>query len=193
MRLSSEVMQTFQRKIDRRTLLKAGMLAVSGCIFPCTALGALEKQLSPDRPLSLYNLHTGEYLETVYWSRGRYISEALVDINFILRDHRTEEIESIDKRLLDLLYAIGTRLEPQNPFKIISGYRSPSTNALLRKRSSGVAKGSLHQQGKAVDIRLPGCELSSLRNAAVALKGGGVGYYPNSNFVHVDVGRVRYW
>jgi uncharacterized protein YcbK (DUF882 family) len=193
MRPSSEVMQTFQRKIDRRTLLKAGMLAVSGCIFPCTAFAALEQQLPPHRSLSLYNLHTEENLETVYWSRGKYISEALVDINFILRDHRTGEIESIDKRLLDLLYAIGRRLGTQNPFKIISGYRSPSTNALLRKRSNGVAKGSLHQQGKAVDIRLPGCELSSLRNAAIALKGGGVGYYPNSNFVHVDVGRVRYW
>ncbi len=193
MRFSSEVTQIFQRKIDRRTLLKAGLLAVSGCIFPSPAFGALEKQPPADRSLSLYNLHTGENLETVYWSRGRYISEALVDINFILRDHRTGEIESIDKRLLDLLYTIGKRLGTQNPFKIISGYRSPSTNSLLRKRSSGVAKGSLHQQGKAVDIRLPGCELSSLRNAAIALKGGGVGYYPHSNFVHVDVGRVRYW
>ncbi len=193
MRLSSEVMQIFQRKLDRRTLLKAGMLAVSGCIFPCTAFAALEKQPPADRSLSLYNLHTRENLETAYWSRGEYISEALIHINYILRDHRTGEIESIDKRLLDLIYAIGRRLGTRNPFEIISGYRSPSTNALLRKRSRGVANGSLHQQGKAVDIRVPDCELSSLRNAAIALKGGGVGYYPRSNFVHVDVGRVRYW
>jgi len=193
MRLSSEIMQIFQRKLDRRSLLKAGMLAVSGCIFPYTAFGALEEQLPPNRSLSLYSLHTGESLKTFYWSQGKYISEALVDINYILRDHRTREIESIDKRLLDLLYAIGKRLETKDPFKIVSGYRSPSTNTLLRKRSSGVAKGSLHQQGKAVDIRVPGCELSSLRNAAIALKGGGVGYYPSPNFVHIDVGRVRYW
>ena len=193
MRLSSEIMQIFQRKLDRRSLLKAGMLAVSGCIFPYTAFGALKEQLPPDRSLSLYSLHTGESLKTFYWSQGKYISEALVDINYILRDHRTGEIESIDKRLLHLLYAIGKRLETKDPFKIVSGYRSPSTNTLLRKRSSGVAKGSLHQQGKAVDIRVPGCELSSLRNAAIALKGGGVGYYSSSNFVHVDVGRVRYW
>ena len=193
MRLSSEVMQIFQRKLDRRSLLKAGILAVSGCIFPYTAFGALEKEQPPDRSLSLYNLHTEENLKTVFWSRGEYISEALVDINYIFRDHRTGEIESIDKRLLDLLYVIGKRLGTKDPFKIVSGYRSPSTNALLSKKSSGVAKGSLHQQGKAVDIRVPGCELSSLRNAAIALKGGGVGYYPSANFVHIDVGKVRYW
>jgi uncharacterized protein YcbK (DUF882 family) len=193
MQLSSEIMRIFQRQVDRRSLLKAGMLAIGGCIFPCTAFGAFEKKLTLDRSLYLYNLHTGESLKTVYWSRGKYISEALVDINYILRDHRTGEIESIDKRLLDLLYAISKRLGTQDPFKIISGYRSPSTNAILCKRSSGVAKGSLHQKGKAADIRVPGCELSLLRNTALALKGGGVGFYPKSNFVHVDVGRVRYW
>lgn len=193
MRLSSEVMRIFQGKLDRRSLLKAGILAASGCIFPYTAFGALEDQQLPNRSLSLYNLHTGENLKSVYWSRGKYISEALVDINYILRDHRTGEIESIDKRLLDLLYALGKRLGIKDSFNIVSGYRSPSTNALLHKRSSGVAKGSLHQQGKAVDIRVPGCEISSLRNAAIALKGGGVGYYPSPNFVHIDVGRVRYW
>jgi uncharacterized protein YcbK (DUF882 family) len=193
MRLSSEVMRIFQLKLDRRSLLKASMLVVSGCIFPHTAIGALETKLPLDRALSFHNLHTGESLKTVYWSQGKYVSEALVDINYILRDHRTGEIESIDKRLLDLLYAIGKRLGTRNPFKIISGYRSPSTNAFLCKISSGVAKGSLHQKGKAADIRVPGCELSSLRNTAIALKAGGVGFYPQSNFVHVDVGRVRYW
>ena len=95
MRLSSELMRIFQRKLDRRSLLKAGMLAVSGCIFPYTAFGALEEEPPPERSLSFYSLHTGESLKTVYWSRGEYISEALVDINFILRDHRTGDIESI--------------------------------------------------------------------------------------------------
>jgi uncharacterized protein YcbK (DUF882 family) len=193
MRLSSEIMRIFHFKLDRRSLLKAGILAVSGCIFPCAAFGALEKKLTLDRSLYLYNLHTGESLKTVYWSQGKYVSEALVDISYILRDHRTGEIKSIDKRLLDLLHAIGKRLETQNPFRIISGYRSPSTNAFLRKKSSGVARGSLHLKGKAVDIRVPDCELSSLRDTAIALKAGGVGYYSISNFVHIDVGRARYW
>ena len=193
MQLSSEIMRIFQRKLDRRSLLKAGMLAIGGCIFPCAAFGAFEKKLKLDRSLYLYNLHTGESLKIVYQSQGEYVSEALVDIDYILRDHRTGEIKSIDKRLLDLLHAIGKRLGTQNPFQIISGYRSPSTNAFLRKKSSGVAKGSLHQKGKAVDIRVSDCELPSLRDTAIALKRGGVGYYSISNFVHIDVGRVRYW
>ena len=186
-------MQTLERKLGRRSFLKATLLATGGCIFPYIAHGAIRKQPPIVRSLFLMNLHTEESLETVYWSRGEYIEEALVEINYLLRDHRTGEIKAIDKRLLDLLYAIRKKLETQGPFQIISGYRSPSTNALLCRRSSGVAKGSLHQKGKAADIRVPGRRLSSLRNVARDLKRGGVGYYPNANFVHVDVGRVRYW
>lgn len=186
-------MQIFEQELSRRNFLKTSLLTMGGCMFPCTAFGAIGRAVSPERMLSLYNLHTGESLRTIYWNQGKYIHEALADINYILRDHRTGEIESIDKRLLDLLYAIGKRLKTQNSFQIISGYRSSSTNAILRERSGGVAKGSLHVQGKAVDIRVQGCELSSLRNTAIALKGGGVGYYARSNFVHVDVGRIRYW
>ena len=122
-----------------------------------------------------------------------YLLEALADINNILRDHRTGEVRSIDTRLLDLLDAICKRLQSHQPFHIISGYRSAATNALLRKRGKGVARRSLHLEGKAVDIRLPGCDLSLLCHAAMSLKQGGVGYYRRSKFVHIDVGRVRYW
>jgi uncharacterized protein YcbK (DUF882 family) len=110
-----------------------------------------------------------------------------------LRDHRADEVENIDTDLLDLLFALRKTLETREPFHVISGYRSAKTNATLRAAGSGVAPNSLHRLGKAIDIRTPGRELRVLHEAAVALKGGGVGYYPKSDFVHVDVGRVRYW
>jgi uncharacterized protein YcbK (DUF882 family) len=116
-----------------------------------------------------------------------------MDINHILRDHRTGEIKPIDPDLLDLLHALRTRLGTQRPFHVISGYRSPCTNEQLRSRSRGVARKSMHLFGKAVDIRIPGHDLADLRQAALAEQAGGVGYYPRPGFVHVDVGRVRFW
>jgi uncharacterized protein YcbK (DUF882 family) len=110
-----------------------------------------------------------------------------------MRDHRTGETKSIDPRLLDLLYAVKKRLGATQPFHIISGYRSPKTNAILRKNAGGVARKSLHIEGKAVDIRLPDAELSALRKVTMDLRGGGVGYYPKSDFIHVDLGLLRYW
>ena len=121
------------------------------------------------------------------------LNQALADIDHILRDHRTGEVKAIDTRLLDLAHAVGESLRDHGPFHVISGYRSPKTNALLRAGGNGVAGKSLHLQGKALDIRLPGTDLPVLHRAAVDLKGGGVGYYPGPNFVHIDVGRVRYW
>jgi uncharacterized protein YcbK (DUF882 family) len=117
----------------------------------------------------------------------------LAEIDHILRDHRTGEVRPIDTELLDLAHALGESLGAPGPFHVISGYRSPKTNALLRASGNGVASKSLHLQGKALDIRLPGCDLRRLRRAAVDLKGGGVGHYPGPNFIHIDVGRVRYW
>ncbi len=132
-------------------------------------------------------------MKTVYWSKNQYVPQALADINYILRDHRTGETREIDKDLLDLLFALGRRLENRDPFHIISGYRSAQTNSFLHSLSSGVASHSFHVSGKAIDIRLPGHDLKTLHRAAIDLKRGGVGYYPSSDFVHVDVGRVRYW
>jgi len=186
-------LETGDVKVGRRGFLKLGIMASVAGFSTSPALAAFQRNTSPERSLSFYNTHTRENLTVVYWSRGKYLSRALEEINYIMRDHRSGEIENIDERLLDLLCAIHTRLRGCSPFHIISGYRSPATNALLRRSSKGVAKNSMHLVGMAADIRLPGCDLSSLRGAAVKLKGGGVGYYPHSDFVHVDVGRVRYW
>jgi uncharacterized protein YcbK (DUF882 family) len=150
----------------------------------------------PERVLSFFNTHTGERLKTAYCGGGTYRPDALSEINHILRDFRANEIKPIDPKLLDLLHELGGTLETDQAIHIISGYRSPVTNAQLRERggsNTGVASHSLHIDGKAIDIRIPGVRLENLRAAARALKLGGVGYYPSSNFVHVDTGRVRFW
>lgn len=179
--------------MNRRRFLKLGAMAVLAGIFPQTASGSVGVITQPERSLTFYNTHTGERLKTVYWIEGNYISESLGEIDHILRDHRTNEVLNIDTQLLDLLFALRNELDTNQPFHIISGYRSAPTNAFLHARSDGVAENSLHTVGKAIDIRTPGRALPVLHRAAIALKGGGVGYYPKSDFVHVDVGRVRYW
>lgn len=147
------------------------------------------------RSLSLHNIHTDEHLAVDYWVEGTYQPEALSAINRVLRDFRTGDVHPIDPRLLDLLNRLHSRLAAQSPFLVISGYRSPATNAMLRAEhvNSGVAAKSLHMQGMAIDIRLADRSLSNLHAAALAEQGGGVGYYPQSDFVHVDVGRTRRW
>jgi uncharacterized protein YcbK (DUF882 family) len=150
----------------------------------------------PERVLSFFNTHTGERLKATYCQGGEFQPDALRDVNYILRDFRANEIKPIDTRVLDLLHELGGTLETDQPFHIISGYRSAQTNAMLRERggaSTGVAAHSLHMEGQAIDIRVPGVKLDQLREAARSLKIGGVGFYPDLNFVHVDVGRVRYW
>ena len=146
-----------------------------------------------DRELSFYNTHTGEKLSATFWSDGKYLDDGAEEINWILRDYRAGIASSIDPKLLDLLHQLQAKVEHQGEFHIISGYRSPATNKMLNKQSSGVAKRSHHMLGKAIDVRLPGFDTSQLHKAAISLKGGGVGYYSSSNFVHLDVGRVRYW
>lgn len=151
------------------------------------------KHRAPERSLALRNLHTGETLKTTFWADGRYLPGELKAIDQVLRDHRSGDVHRMDSHLLDVLYLLQQSVGIAGPFHIISGYRSPASNEKLRSKSSGVAKRSLHMQGKAVDIRLPGCKLDRLRNAALALKAGGVGYYAKSDFIHVDTGRVRRW
>jgi uncharacterized protein YcbK (DUF882 family) len=146
-----------------------------------------------EKAVALYNSHTGESLNATYWVQGQYLPEALSAVDRVLRDHRTDEIKSIDPQVLDLLYAINEELECRRPFYIISAYRSPTTNAYLRFMSRRVAEHSLHMDGKAVDLRLPGWASYTLRRVAVDLQMGGVGYYPRADFIHVDVGPVRYW
>lgn len=155
------------------------------------AHAALSRQ--GQRVLTLRNLHTGEKITRTYWADGQYLQDQLAEVDHLLRDHRTDEIHPIDPHLLDVLHRLQHTVGSRKPFEVISGYRSPKTNAMLRSNSSGVAKKSLHMQGKAIDIRLPGQDLAKLRQAALGLKAGGVGYYPKSNFLHLDTGRVRFW
>lgn len=145
------------------------------------------------RTLAFYHTHTGERLRLTYAENGAHIPAALREIDRFLRDFRTGDVHVIDPRLLDVLYQLRGRAGGRGTFEIISGYRSPGTNEMLRSKSSGVATHSLHMEGKAVDVRLSGVPTSHLREAALALHAGGVGYYPASDFVHVDTGRVRQW
>jgi uncharacterized protein YcbK (DUF882 family) len=185
------------RDLSRRRFLGFGAVAAAAAVVPSRVLAAAPaRNPVPTRTLSFFNTHTGERLKTAYCCGGEYQTDALNEINRILRDFRANEIKPIDPRLLDLLHELGGTLETDQPLHIISGYRSPHTNALLRERggaATGVASHSLHMDGKAIDIRIPGVKLDDLRAAARSLKLGGVGYYPASNFVHVDTGRVRYW
>ncbi|WP_455212624.1 DUF882 domain-containing protein [Kaarinaea lacus] len=181
--------------IKRRDFLK---LAFRHCIVGTAAISApslvfAKSNASPERQLAFYNLHTGEKLRATYWAEGDYITEELNALNYLLRDHRTNETQAIDENLLDLLYVLQQQVDNSSAYHIISGYRSPKTNAKLRQQSNGVAKRSLHMQGKAIDVRLPGVPLKHLRQAALQLHAGGVGYYPKSNFVHLDTGRPRFW
>ena len=187
--------------MGRRDFLKFGALlafvglstnSVEAAVKRSSKIYRKSKQIT--KALYFYNPHTGEKLDVSYFTKGRYSPVAMKDINQIFRDHRTGAIKPIDQNLLDYLYALSNKLEtPRTPFHIISGYRSPETNALLRRQSGQVAKDSFHIKGKAVDIRLPGRSIASIRNAAVSLKAGGVGYYPNDQFVHIDVGDIRCW
>lgn len=193
MLLFREDKRFLSQRISRRRFLSMGTLTLLSGVAPRLCFPSIIPSPSPKKSLSFFNTHTGESLSTLYWLEGKYLFSALNDINYILRDHRCEKIKPINTRLLDLLYVIQVNLGTQHPFHIISGYRSPKTNALLCMNSKGVAKKSFHMSGKAVDIRLPACPLSDIRKVAMGLKAGGVGYYPRSNFVHIDVGPVRFW
>lgn len=144
------------------------------------------------RSISLYHTHTGEHLSVVYFERGAYVPQALASLNGLLRDFRSGETSVIDPALFDQMAALNLAVGT-GTFEVISGFRSPETNDMLRHRSNGVAKGSLHLQGRAIDVRLAGRDTRQLRDAAIALRRGGVGYYARSDFVHLDSGRVRSW
>ncbi|MCL5061545.1 MAG: DUF882 domain-containing protein [Candidatus Thermoplasmatota archaeon] len=175
--------------INRRSFLKLGLLAAA---LQRPAFAG-QKLPAGERRLGLHNLHTGEKVDLPYWIEGDYVAESLADINRVLRDHRTGQVAAIDTRLLDLLHRIHAAMGSAHPFEVISGYRSPASNLMLAENTAGVARRSLHMDGKAIDVRLPGIALADLRQAGLMQRSGGVGYYPKSNFVHLDVGRVRTW
>ncbi len=182
------------RPLGRRRFLGLGAAAAASPFLTRLAAFASPAPLPPDRLLAFYNTHSAESAAVEYCRGGEVLPGPLAKINYILRDTYTGEIKDIDVGLLDLLNTLARTLGTDAPFHVISGYRSPSTNEYLRLHGSGgVAVHSLHLLGKAIDIRVPGIKLRDLCRTAVGLRGGGVGYYPASDFIHVDVGRVRTW
>ncbi len=180
--------------LSRRTFLATGVLSLAALTLPGRALAQFQKFSATEKTISLHNIHTGERLnKAVFWANGKYVQETLADIDYLLRDYRNGEVKRIDVQLLDMLFEVRQKVGGFRSYQVISGYRSPATNELLARSSSGVAPKSLHLQGQAIDIRLPGIELPRLRNAALSLRAGGVGYYPKSQFVHIDTGVPRSW
>ena len=175
------------RTLNRRGWLASVALGLTGLAQTVAA--------KPDasRSLAFRHLHTGEELSVRYYHHGRYDARALSAINRLLRDFRTGEVYPIAPALLDQLCVVHHVIGSDAPFEIISAYRSPVTNAKLHRASSGVASGSLHMQGKAIDVRLADTRTRRLRDVALELGAGGVGYYASSNFVHLDIGRRRHW
>ncbi|GIT92172.1 hypothetical protein JANAI62_26300 [Jannaschia pagri] len=145
------------------------------------------------RRVKMHNARTGESMDTIYWIEGRYVRDALKEINFFFRDWRRNEVKQIDNRTVDIIAATHNLVDASEPFMLLSGYRSPATNAMLRRRSGGVARNSLHLKGQAADLRLSSRSVSQVARAAASCGAGGVGRYSGSNFVHVDCGVVRTW
>ena len=176
---------------SRRRLLSWSLAAAGAVLLPGSRLAMATAM--PGRRLQFYNTHNGESISAVYWEGGRYLPDGLAEIDYALRDFRTGEVRVIDPQLLDLVHRLRVVMACDRPVHVISGYRSPETNAMLARRSKGVAKNSYHVKGMAIDLRLPERHLKDVRAAALALARGGVGYYPKSDFVHVDTGPVRAW
>lgn len=177
----------------RHFLAGSARVAVGGTALSLAARPAWANRADA-RSVALDHTHTREQLSLVYAADGQYLPTAMDTLNHFLRDHYSGEVGVIDPQLIDLLHRLRQTLQASQPFQVISAYRSPATNDRLRNtRGGGVAKHSLHMDGQAIDIRLPGIALADLRDAALTLRAGGVGYYPREQFVHIDVGRVRSW
>ena len=182
--------------VGRRDFLRFGTAALfaASVLSPAEAF-AIHRPGNVHRQLAFLNQHTGEHLTAEYWSKGRYLPDALRAINKLFRDHRTGAVHRIDPRLIDTLYALKRKVGAHGPFHIVSGYRSKQTNSMLIESGehSGVAQHSYHIKGMAADLYLPGFSLSRLHRAALSLRAGGVGYYSDNGFIHVDVGPLRHW
>lgn len=174
----------------RRRAVQVVLLALA---LPRAFAGTAGTVSGAERRLLLVNTHTGERFEAAYWIDGRYQPAELGRLDWLLRDHRTGSVLAIDQRLFDLLAGLAAAAGVMPRFQVISGYRSPATNAMLAATTDGVSSRSLHMEGRAVDVRLEGVSSAQLRDLALARQAGGVGYYPQSDFVHLDLGRVRSW
>lgn len=176
----------------QRRLFTAGLGMGLGALA-CGSAPALALLEAPERRLRLANAHTWEKLDIVYWADGEYIPESMAEINHLMRDHRANRAKAMDVDLIDQLFTLVSLLETKERVHILSGYRTPETNARLRKYSSGVAKYSLHMEARALDINIPTVRSKTIQRSAIAMKAGGVGYYPGPGFVHIDTGEVRSW
>ncbi len=178
---------------SRRGILRAfAATTLTAAPFSANAFGIL-RGAGDIRRLRMYSGRTGESLNTIYWIEGEYIEESLKEINNFMRDWRTDDVVNMDRRNVDILSASQNLLDSSEAFTLFSGYRSPKTNAMLRKRGNGVAKKSLHLQGKAADVHLTSRSVGQIAKAAAACNAGGVGRYSSSQFVHMDCGPVRSW
>ena len=177
-------------KTQKRTLLG---LALVGLAATATVAPPRDVRAADARQLSFYHTHTKQSLDVVYYQNGEYVESSLDEINRFLKDFRTGDIAEMDPGLLDILYDVRNELDSDGTYEVISAYRSPKTNEMLRGKSSGVARKSQHLLGNAIDVRLRGVPTEDLRDTALEIKRGGVGYYKQSDFVHMDTGRVRRW
>jgi len=178
---------------SRRALLRAfAATAVTAAPVMANATGLL-RGAGDIRRLKMVNGRAGETLDMIYWIEGEYIAPALDEINHFMRDWRNDQVRAIDIRTIDIMTAAHNLLDTSEPYTLLSGYRSPATNAMLRSRSSGVARNSLHMQGEAADLRVNSRSVNQIFQAARACNAGGVGRYSRSNFVHMDCGPVRSW
>lgn len=190
---SKKIHQPITVPVSRRGFLRMTAGALGAGVFaaqPALASVVVRRE----RALSIYSPNTGETIRVVYWIPGEgYIRESLVELSRTLRDHRNDQVKIFDPHLLDQLYALQLQLEFRDPVHVISGYRSPETNAMLRRQNRRVARDSYHTRAQAMDIRMPGRNVADLHRAAVGLNAGGVGYYPRNRFIHIDTGDVRRW
>ena len=177
----------------RRGLLGAFAATVIVAAPTFTATAGYLKGAGDIRRVRLYSGRTGESIDTIYWVEGEYIPEVLSEINHFMRDWRNSKTVKMDPRNFDVMAAAHRLMDVNEPYMLLSGYRSPETNAMLRSKSKGVAKNSLHMKGQAADLRLKSRSVGQMARAAQACSGGGVGTYSRSNFVHMDCGPVRSW
>lgn len=180
-------------KTSRRAVLRAFAATAVAAAPVCANAFGLLRGAGDIRSIRMHNGRTGESLNMTYWIDGDYIAPALDEINFFMRDWRSDSVRDIDTRTIDIMAAAHRILDANDPYLLLSGYRSPETNAMLRARSSGVARNSLHMQGQAADLRLASRSVSQMARAASSFNAGGVGRYSGSNFVHMDCGPVRSW
>jgi len=177
----------------RRKIVNCGFAGLAALVTGLYKVMPAQARQTVGHSVSIRNAHTGETFKGVYRVGSYYVPAAFRKINKVMRDHRTGEVHPIDPKLVDTLARLQQRCNCKQPIDVLSGYRSPKTNNMLRRNTSGVAKNSYHMKGQAADIRIPGSSTSRVRDMAQGLRVGGVGYYPRSGFVHVDTGNVRTW